>query len=285
MLIAQWGGHDGENSQLLNYAFLYNHTYLIHALKASELRAAQQSEKKIKALMESTHFSDYMYRSMQSVSANIERYGIEYRNVFNFTPLMCAAYVGNADHIRALLARGSSLDAVDNHHRNAFMIALCRGLQDEEWSKKYGHAVYDLLLPPSLSLQTMQRLVKLSPHHAEYFVWLWVYGWLLIRYAEEAQPKGYVVFSSQALSYGLSVFPDSLVPQHRKRREYLNGFLARNEKNSRYQYSRRLFERVKIGKYRLNTDLQLRVQGQWCDVNNAVLTVPLKEKTSAMGTS
>ena len=53
---------------------------------------------------------------------NVKKYGVEFRNVFNLTPLMCAAFMGNGQHIEDLLSLGAPVDEIDNKNdKNAYV--------------------------------------------------------------------------------------------------------------------------------------------------------------------
>lgn len=59
---------------------------------------------------------------------------------------------------------------------------------------------------------------------------------------------------------GFDRFPDVMVKPERRRREYVNGVLARGEACSRYRPARRLWVRERQGHYVPNPALQLRVR-------------------------
>jgi hypothetical protein len=63
-----------------------------------------------------------------------------------------------------------------------------------------------------------------------------------------------------------AAFPETVLPQRRRRRDYLSGVLARNEISREYQYNRKLFARTAHGYYVLNPALALRVADEWVPV-------------------
>ena len=64
----------------------------------------------------------------------------------------------------------------------------------------------------------------------------------------------------------LQDFPDDIIPSYRKSRQYIQGLLARNEVDSKYTYGKRLFTRVSIGIYTLNSLLQIKLNDEWEDL-------------------
>lgn len=64
----------------------------------------------------------------------------------------------------------------------------------------------------------------------------------------------------------LERYPDIVVAARRKKRTYLNHVLARNEVQSTYPSSRRLWVRERHGHYLPNPALELRVRDGWVPV-------------------
>ena len=64
--------------------------------------------------------------------------------------------------------------------------------------------------------------------------------------------------------------PAEVLRPDRRRREYLSSVLARNEVGSNYPYNRRLFLRVRYGRYVLNPALALALGESWVPVYDAM---------------
>ena len=249
--------------KLLNYAVLYHYLGWIARLQQRGIKAASNTQRSV-VLMEEQYFADYAYRNSKALMNNINRYGVEFRNPFNFTPLMCAAYMGNSDHAALLLDLGADIDAIDNEGRDAHMIALTRALDDSKWLKNKFVHMYAMLRPEAISLRVDNRLIKIDSHKSEYFILLLMNGVRKKILAQREDATGNVAFKAKELSMQLRDFPDSIVPAYRKKQTYINSLLARNEESSNYPSNRKLFVRVKLGLYIINPELQLRVKQQWC---------------------
>ena len=190
----------------------------------------------------------------------IDRYGTDFRNQFNLTPLMAAE--GKKLHIEALISLGASLTAMDNNHRNAFMIAISRAIDDKKYCTGVFSEIYRYLKPIAILLKINNKLVKIEEHKSEYF-----FLYLLVTkirnsiYTENSTKIP--TFRSGDIVDMLKEFPDSVIPSYRKSRHYIQGLLARNEVDSNYTYNKRLVTRIRTGLYTLNSLLQIKLNDNW----------------------
>jgi hypothetical protein len=51
--------------------------------------------------------------------------------------------------------------------------------------------------------------------------------------------------------------PESILPEYRRKRQYVNSILAKNEIARDDRYNRKLFKRVSRGTYNLNEDMEM----------------------------
>ena len=94
----------------------------------------------------------------------------------NQTPLMAAAAAGNVALVEALLERGADRDAVDHYGYNALHWAMREAFRDAKFARGPFAALYELLAPASIDVNTGERLVRIDRHLSEYFLFqtLWV---------------------------------------------------------------------------------------------------------------
>ena len=255
-----------EQIKLLNYATVYSDEKLINKLVFSGLKAAQNINKSI-TIMEDEYFRDYAYRNTNSMLRKIQKYGLEFRNTFNMTPLMCAAYMGNENHIDELINMGANVNETDNKERTALFIALSRAIKDEKFAKVKLPKIYHKLTPESISIQVENRLVKIPEHKAEFFLLLWMVMYLKAE-RQNQTTKSRVEFSAVMLKNMLDSLSDKILPEFRKKRQYISSILSKNEINSSNPYNNKLFERIKRGYYILSPDLQIRVKDKWIKLDN-----------------
>jgi Ankyrin repeats (many copies) len=182
----------------------------------------------------------YAERSFKPVLADCDFYGVDHRVPSGWTPLMMAARAGNVALAEALVQRGADLSATDEFGHTAWMIALCRVVEEPAFAADRISPLFDLLAPPALDVQTAGRLVKLERHQAEY----WLLSLMLA--SVKIQGSSMVERRHDAYRYSRGFFADGLLetlqalPDHlwqasRRRRTYLNHVLARAEVGSAYR--------------------------------------------------
>ncbi len=187
---------------------------------------------------------------------------MDFRNVFDQTPLMVASRMGNAELIEALLDRDADTNRTDANGLNAFQIALERACADERFARRRLPAVYERLAPPSLDIQVDGRLLKLDRRLMEYLL-LSIAMVLFYQRLGENYATRRALMSAADIEAILAQFPESIVPARRKKRQYISSILAKNEIDRDDPYNRKLFLRWRRGEYIINPRLSLRIEGEW----------------------
>lgn len=242
-----------ECIKLLNYSIIYSDLSLIKQLQINGLKAAANISKCI-PLMLNEYFNDYLYQSTTNLLKKLDSFGTEFRNEFNLTPLMSAAYVGKKSYVDMLISLGASINATDNNQRNAFMIALSRATDDQKYCNTVFEEVYQQLKPNAITLKINNKLVKIEAYKSEYF---FLY-FLITKIRNATAYKNALskpVFKAVNISVLLKNFSESVVPKYRKNRDYISAIFARNEVHSNYPYNKQLFSRISIGVYTINPDI------------------------------
>ena len=116
------------------------------------------------------HLSPYEGRHFKDILQQSDRYGVDYRNPFNHTPLMLGAWAGNGALVEALLERGANADCIDNYGLTAWQLALLRAFEDADYAARLFPAVHERLQPSSVSLKAADRLIKLDNRVGEFMV-------------------------------------------------------------------------------------------------------------------
>ena len=230
-----------------------------------EAREAPKFVAKKMAMVAERQRQPYAGRSFKDVLRQCDQFGVDHRTYFNATPLMLAAQCGNVALVGALLERGADPRVRDHYGHSAWDYALERFLDDTGHNEHHLDALYPLLSPPVLDVQTGSRLIRLERHQGEY----WLLGLMLASYKKlysQAVPNPQVQrnlkgFCADHLMRHVERMPDSVLRPERRRRTYFNGVLARAEVNSSYQPSRQLWLRTQNGYYTFNPELQLRAHG------------------------
>ncbi|MBL0087687.1 MAG: AAA family ATPase [Ideonella sp.] len=202
-------------------------------------------------------------------------HGPDHATPVGATPLMLAAMAGNAPLIQALLDKGADPQRRDDFGHTAWDCALSRALQEPGFAGKGLAAVFPMLAPAALDVQTDGRLVRLERRQGEYWVLMLMLAGLKTQWSRcvtrQVEPHKYPRgFFAEQLHDVLAQLPAWLWPEKRRKRSYVNQVLARAEVGSAYQPARKLWVRARNGHYLPNPDMQLRVAGAWMPVYEAM---------------
>jgi hypothetical protein len=245
----------------MEYALVYRDQRRLNALVQGGFKAAKQPDKAM-SLLEKKHYLLYGFKNPGGVLREIDKYGVDFRNVFGQTPLMIASRMGNAELAEALLDRDADTGLVDGNGLNAFQIGLERACADERFARAKLPAVFERLAPASLDVQIEGRLVKLDRRLMEYLM-LCIAMVLFYQRLGENWASRRRLLSAVDFADVLDHFPESVVPARRKKRSYISSILSKNELSRKGPYNRKLFLRVRHGQYLINPQLALRVEGDW----------------------
>ncbi len=108
---------------LFEYALVYRDQPRLNALIKSGFSPAKNPEKG-RQLLNKKHYLPYDLKHPGAVLRQTDQYGIDFRNIFNQTPLMIASRLGNEALIRELRERGANTELINNAGFNALLIAL-----------------------------------------------------------------------------------------------------------------------------------------------------------------
>ena len=225
-------------------------------------------------LLKQKHYAPYTFRKPDNLLKQVDLYGLEFRNIFNQTPLIAATWMGNIDIIKILFEMGADKNALDSNGLTAFHIALGQAAKDVNYAKKKLPEIYDLLVPDNISFKLEDKLVKLDNHRLVFFIVnliiamfhktkpttlseeIWDSNW--IRRPEFLrQIKG---FATQDFLDAIEHIPTNILPEHRRKRSYLTSILSTNEVQ---KGGYRLFQRIRTGFYLFNPELMIKESDEW----------------------
>ncbi|MDO9139446.1 MAG: ankyrin repeat domain-containing protein, partial [Methylobacter sp.] len=258
------GNDKAAKMTLFEYALVYEDRDIINSLLKIEFKAAKHPDKGLQ-LLQQKHYSIYSFKKPDAVLKQVDQSGPDFRNIFNQTPLMVAAWVGNIDVIKALFELGADTEKADGNGLTAFQIALAQTERSESYAKKKLADIYELLEPTSMSIQVDGRLVKLDKNSMEFFL-LNVMIALFYRVMPKKMTYRVEGFSTQDFLEAVQHIPNSVLPERRKQRAYLSSILAKNEVSKEDKYNRKLFYRVIRGAYILNPNLAIKVEDEWVNI-------------------
>jgi hypothetical protein len=221
------------------------------------------------------HLQPWTARNFKDLLRQVDTHGPDHLVPAGATPLMMAAAAGNAALVQALLDKGADPALRDDFGHTAWDCALSRVLQEPGFAGTGLGAVFELLAPAALDLQTDGRLVRLERPQAEYWVLMLMLAGIKTQWSNcvtrKAEPRKYPEgFFADQLHEVLTALPDWLWAEKRRKRTYVNAVLARAEVQSAYQPARKLWARARNGHYMPNPDMQLRIAGEWTPVYTAM---------------
>ncbi|TXL23049.1 hypothetical protein BMR03_04555 [Methylococcaceae bacterium HT2] len=250
--------------ELFEYALVYEDRKLLNALIRADFKPAKNPDKGLQ-LLQQKHYATYSFKKPDAVIKQVNHYGPDFRNVFNQTPLMVAAWTGNVEVIKALFEQGADTEKIDENGFTALQIALSQATGDENYARKKLAETYLPLEPTSISIQVDGRLIKLDKHQMEFFMLN-----MMIALFYRALPEKVInmagAFSSQDFVDAVAHMPNSVLLERRKKRAYLSSILSKNEFTKDDKNNRKLFFRIKHGHYLFNPNLALKVGEEWVNI-------------------
>ncbi|MDD5273571.1 MAG: ankyrin repeat domain-containing protein [Methylovulum sp.] len=250
------GNDKNARMSLFEYSLIYEDRESILALSKAGFKAAKQLDKGLQMLQQK-HYIAYSFKKPDAVLKQVDQYGADFRNLFNQTPLMVAAWMGNSEVVKALFALGADTEKVDGNGLTALQIALAQADQSDAYARKKLADIYSMLEPTSLSIQVDGRLIKLDKHSMEFFMLNLMIA-LFYRVMSKKTRYRLEGFATQDIMDAVQHIPASVLPERRKVRAYLSSILSKNEIGKEDKGNRKLFYRVLRGYYVFNPKLALK---------------------------
>ncbi|MHB1543494.1 MAG: AAA family ATPase [Gammaproteobacteria bacterium] len=202
-------------------------------------------------------YSQYFAKHFKDILHQCDQYGIDHRLPMNQTPLMAAAAAGNVPLAEALLERGADREVVDHYGFNALHWAMREAFRDAAFARGPFAALFDLLAPSVVDVNTGERMVRIDRQLSEYFVFQTMWTLFKSRFTHrQRRPHG--AFETRTILEAWETLPANVVRPERNKRPYLSSVLSRNEVDRDYAYNRALFVRVAQGWYQFNPRLSVR---------------------------
>ena len=202
-------------------------------------------------------FVTYFARNFKDILRQCDQHGVDHRLPMNQTPLIAAASAGNVPLVEALIERGADREAADHFGANALHWAMREAFRDAKFARGPFAALYELLAPASVDVNTGERLVRIDRHLSEYCLFQTFWALFATRFTQQ-QRRPNAAFEADNILTAWEHLPANVVPPNRNKRQHLSGVLARNEVERDYAYNRALFQRVAQGWYQFNPQLSVR---------------------------
>lgn len=254
--------------QVFDYAFTHNLQYLKEKLVKHKFPFAAR-DNDAKSYYRRTYQINYQQQPAKNLWKEVDRYGVDFRNPLNQTPLMIACRTGNAALAAELLDKGADITLTDNTGRMPFHHLWQYAVNAHKDDIGQFAAVYRKLEPDSISVKTGGRLVKLSSRLMEFFHFNFMFAviseWPHYKSDTRISMMASHVtnFSAPDIAQTVRMLPDFIMPEYRKKQQYISSILSKNEIDREGDYNRELFVRTRSGHYLVNPHLELNCGGSW----------------------
>ncbi len=254
--------------RLFEYSLIYNQPYFIEKLKENGYKRANDTKAEHQALFR-RYYQAYRDDNTRSVVENINRYGINYRDQFNLTPLHLAAFAGSPKISNLLLDNGANPNEWDSLNRNPLQVALLQSFEHQEYQQKKLGQVYHSLAPESIKIKANGRLIKLDKHQGEYFLLTYMLATqnTVIQKILLSICADLPGFKASALATYIKDMPEVVTPAFRKKQTYISSLLSKHETNGKDKYCKQLFKREWHGVYVLNPEIEILHNDEWVPVS------------------
>ena len=263
---------------LFEYAMHYQQYILFDELSEVGFAPALKPKKDY-SLLERKYFMGYSSSNTAAIIRQIDLYGVDFRTLFNQTPLMLACSFGNNSLVNQLIEKGANLYLIDNLGRNAFQIALQKALFDKRFAKDKFSSLYVSLSPDNIRLQVDDKLIKIDSQRMEFFL---VNAMIAMAHQKQNKYRRCIAFTVDDFLEPLTHFPDSVMLERRKRRPYILSLLAKNEINRQDLYNKKLFLRIRRGHYILNPHIQMKSEREWTNIYKLLSLDPIQQPDLVM---
>lgn len=250
--------------RLFDFALMYHDYATIRQLAELKYRRAEKPEAERNSIFRRS-YAQYAADDVRKVTENIKKYGIDYRDEFNLTPLLAAIKTGASKVTDFLLSNQAKLDVYDNLGMYPLLLALQQAHTNAVYMKNKLPQLYKRLQPEYLKIKVDEHLIKMPTRIMEYFLLqnLLVKQALIVMNRKPTEHPGFTI--DDVLNIVEQFGPD-IVPDFRKKRQYVSSILSKNEVDRNDPYNRKLFRRLDRGVYVINPELEIAIGEEWMDV-------------------
>ena len=261
------GAGKKKQLQLFEYALLSHDGARLARLKKTGFRPAQRPLAAGERALVDRHFMAYSLKRVDAARGLVEKYGVDHRDAFGFTPLMLAARFGNP-LVAAMLVDDMQADVepASSAGLNALQIMLQEMTLDERYAQRFDLALFSRLAPAATTVMVGGALVKIDNHKAEFLFYNVMMALFQTRLADNLGRTSAPGIQAADILKAVRALPRSAVPEYQTKRAYISSVLARNEVDRDVSYNRRLFKRTQRGFYILNPQLRVRIGQDWLGI-------------------
>jgi hypothetical protein len=210
----------------------------------------------------------YKNDNVKQIRQLIEKYGANYRDEFNLTPLMAAINFRSPKTLEFLLEQGANINEIDNKGKNALRYAISLGY-DNKLQDNISHLVFKHFSYDTLRLKIDDKLIVVPSRKFEYILvnfFLAILPQVMKSHFNSVKPFFHRGLDAKTIENKIHNYPQNMVPAFRKKRNYISAMLAKNEIESNQPYNNKLFYRISRGIYILAPEIEILVFDRWQNV-------------------
>ncbi len=246
---------------LFEYALVYEDHHARNELISIGFGPALHPEDGMQKLL-IKYFMMYQQEQLGAIKRQMAKYGVDFRNPFNQTPLMIGAWLGSEPVIQLANSLNADPFLANNKGFNAYQIALEQACLHHYYATDKLQAVYSLLRPETLSIRIDNQLTILGQHQAEFFL-IHLMIALFYRILPENMVLSNGAYSANNIVQAIEHWPHGLLPKELHDPVYIDDILSGNQVAQNLSINLPLFIQVSPDNYLLNPNMMLQAEGEW----------------------
>ena len=254
-----------SKDRLFDFALVYSQALIMEKLAEYKYKRALNYESERGSIFRK-YYQYYREDNVKMIIPLINKYGIDYRDVHNFTPLQAAIFSGAVKTTKVLLENGANPAFTNTFSKTSIQIAFEQAFLFPDYAKNKLGKIYPLLLSDSMKIQADGHLIKIDSHKTEYLLinlFISIQS-VVLQKKRHYQSLGIMV---DDIIGNIEHFSETVITKKRKNRQYLLSIFARHEVDSNNPYNKKIFKRVGRGSYLLNPELKIFCNEEWISVS------------------
>ncbi|MDQ3190441.1 MAG: UvrD-helicase domain-containing protein [Bacteroidota bacterium] len=256
--------------RLFDFVLLYDDDETAFLLEQSGYKRAEKFSEERNSVFRK-NYTNYLSNNVKAVMNEVNKYGVDYRDVFNLTPLMASVMAGSDKIVKELLEAGANTNHRDNFGRNVVQLAIFQSYFSTQYIATRIGMIYPLVVTDNIKIKVDDRLIKINNHTIDYFV----LNFLIAVQSSVILKKNFYENKGMKVDDFLEkfiLFPENILYDYRKKRAYLSAHLSKNEVDRKSPDNRKLYKRVERGNYVLNTNLEIFIDDSWLNIYELMKT-------------
>ena len=203
-----------------------------------------------------TFKTDCRNGNLKNVQRTCAKFGINFKeNTEGLSGLMIAALYDKSALIDYFISNEANIKQTDHLNRTVLQMVIL-GFELKHFKIDRFKKLYQRFQTPFIKCKTQNQLHKINSKTMEYFL----VNYLLAIRDEIISPNDPPTLQGlkmdDFMDY-IELMPDEVLAPYRRKRQYVNSILSKNEIDREDKYNRKLFERKSRGCYNLDSKMDI----------------------------